>query len=61
MLRNLQLHCQAQQGLSYASSGASQVVLVAKKTLPTNAGDVRNKSWIPGLGKSPEEGHGNPL
>ena len=31
------------------------------KNPPTNAGDVRNASLIPGLGKSPAEGHGNPL
>ena len=28
------------------------------KSLPTNAGD---KSSIPGLGRSPEEGNGNPF
>ena len=40
--------------------GASQVVLVVKK-LPAKAGDVRDAGWIPGLGRSPGEGHGNPL
>ena len=39
---------------------ASQVVLVAKN-LPANAGDVRDKSLVPGSGRSPGEGHGNPL
>ena len=39
---------------------ASQVAPVVKNP-PTNAGDVRNASLIPGLGKSPAEGHGNPL
>ena len=40
--------------------GASQVVLVVKN-LPANAGDIRDMSSIPGLGRSPGEGHGNPL
>ena len=31
------------------------------KNLPANAGDVRDASWIPRLGRSPGEGHGNPL
>ena len=40
---------------------ASQVVLVVRN-LPANAGDKRNiVSSIPGSGRSPEEGHGNPL
>ena len=28
---------------------------------PANAGDIRDTSSIPGLGRSPEGGHGNPL
>ena len=39
---------------------ASQVVLVVKK-LPANAGDIRDAVLIPGLGRSPGGGHGNPL
>ena len=39
---------------------ASQVVLVVKN-LPANAGDVRYTGSIPGLGRSPGRGHGNPL
>ena len=39
---------------------ASQVALVVKN-LPANAGDIRDSGWIPGLGRSPEGGHGNPL
>ena len=39
---------------------ASQVALVVKK-LSTNAGDVRDVGSIPGLGRSPAGGHGNPL
>ena len=31
------------------------------KNLPANAGEVRDASSIPGLGRSPGEGNGNPL
>ena len=31
------------------------------KNLPANEGDVRDEGSIPGLGRSPGEGHGNPL
>ena len=31
------------------------------KNLPANAGDIRNAVLIPGLGRSPGGGHGNPL
>ena len=37
-----------------------QVVLVVKN-LPDSAGDIRDKGPIPGLGRSPGEGNGNPL
>ena len=40
--------------------GASQVALVVKK-LPTSAGDLRDTGSIPGWGRSPGGGHGNPL
>ena len=39
---------------------ASQVVLVVK-TLPADAGDVRDAGSIPGWGRSPGGGNGNPL
>ena len=38
----------------------AQVVLVVKNP-PTNAGDVRDKSSIPGSERSPGGGHGNLL
>ena len=38
----------------------SQVALVVKN-LPANAEDIRDVSSIPELGRSPGEGHGNPL
>ena len=31
------------------------------KNLPANAGDTRDMGLIPGLGRSPGEGNGNPL
>ena len=39
---------------------ASQVALVVKNLL-ANAGDVRDTGLIPGLGRFPAGGHGNPL
>ena len=39
---------------------ASQVALVVKDP-PANAGDIREISLIPGLGRSPGGGHGTPL
>ena len=38
----------------------SQVALVVKN-LPANAGDIRDRGSIPGLGGSPGGGHGRPL
>ena len=40
--------------------GASQMVL-AVKNLPANAGDIRDVGSVPGSGRSPGGGHGNPL
>ena len=31
------------------------------KNPPATAGDIRDTGLIPGLGRSPEGGHGNPL
>ena len=44
----------------YPYRWASQVVLVVKNQ-PTNAGDIRDTVFIPGLGRFPAGGHGNPL
>ena len=38
----------------------SQVALVVKN-LPANAGDIRDSDSIPGSGRFPGGGHGNPL
>ena len=40
--------------------GSTQVALVIKN-LPANAGDVRDTVSIPGSGRTPGGGHGNPL
>jgi len=42
------------------STRASQVALVVKN-LPASAGVVRDMHLVPGSGRSPGEGHGNPL
>ena len=42
------------------SPGASRVVLVVKNH-PANAGDIRDVGPIPGLGRFPGRGNGNPL
>ena len=39
---------------------ASQVALLVKN-LPANAEDIKDEGSIPGLGRYPGEGHGNPL
>ena len=46
----------------YVSKRAYQVALVVKqKNLPADARDVRDAGSVPGLGRSPGGGHGNPL
>ena len=40
--------------------GSSQVVPLVKNP-PANAGSISDKGLIPGLGRSPGGGHGNPL
>ena len=37
------------------------MALVVKKNLPANAGIARDADLIPGLGRSPGVGNGNPL
>ena len=36
------------------------VLGIKVKNPPANAGDIRDAGLIPGLGRFPEEGHGNP-
>ena len=40
--------------------GASQAALVVKN-LPANTGHIKEEGSIPGLGRFPGGGHGNPL
>ena len=35
--------------------------MLVVKNLPVNAGDIRDVGWNLGSGRSPGEGHGNPL
>ena len=44
----------------YQHIWASQVAQLVKNP-PANAGDIRHVGLIPGLGRSPGGGHGNPL
>ena len=44
----------------FCTQWASQGTLVVRD-LPPNAEDIREAGLIPGLGKSPGGGHGNPL
>ena len=44
----------------YSQYWASQVVLVVKNP-PAKVGDIRDTGSIPGSGRSPGGGHGNPL
>ena len=52
---NLKFTVQNQNCLHQPNSGTNG------KDPPTNTGDMRDMGSIPGLGRSHEEGHGNPL
>ena len=52
--------CSWAQSPAQPAQLASQEVLEVKN-LPASAGDVRDMGSIPGLGRSPGGGHGNPL
>ena len=54
------LHCHAPFLILHLSVWVSQVVLAAKNP-SVSAGDVRDLGLIPGSGRSPTGGHGNPL
>jgi len=41
-------------------TGASQLMLMLKNP-PASTGDIRDMGSIPGLGRCPRRGHGNPL
>ena len=46
--------------MAYQYSRASQVALVVKNP-PANVEDIKDSVSIPGSGRSPGGGHGNPL
>ena len=46
--------------VSRVKKRASQLMLVVKNT-PANSGDIRDMGLIPGMGRSPGGGYGNPL
>ena len=46
--------------VSRVKKRASQLMLVVKNT-PANSGDIRDMGSIPGMGRSPGGGYGNPL
>ena len=52
--------CMCMYLIQYAFLRASYVVIVVKN-LPTSAGDLRDMDSIPGSGRHPREGPGNPL
>ena len=54
------VYVKAYFSLFFNWSRASQVSLVVKNP-PANAGDLRDKGLIPGLGRFPGGGNGNPL
>ena len=54
------LTCSKNYVITYGSKGASPVTLVVKNP-PANAGDTRDVGLMPGLGRSPAGGPGNPL
>ena len=51
---------QSGNSISLPTNNWAEVAL-AVKNLPAHAGDVRDVGSIPGLGRAPEGGHGNPL
>ena len=54
------LKLQSWKGEAFTAARASQVAPVVKNP-PVNAGDVRDVGSIPGLGRAPGEGQGNPF
>ena len=54
------MHGREELWLSISKQGTSRVVLVVKNP-PAKAGDIRDAGSIPGLGRSPGGGYGNPL
>ena len=53
-------HCCEKLKVFYYFNVAPQVVIVVKNP-PANAGDSREAGYVPGLGRPPGGGYGNPL
>ena len=51
----------ASRGSLVAMQILRATVLLVVKNLPANAGDIRDMDTVPGLGRFPGEGNGNPL
>ena len=60
MQRKEEVHSGLQKFFSKSSKSCFSVALMVKN-LPANAGDVRDVGSIPGPGRSPGEGNGNPV
>ena len=60
LLTDSSLGCRSCLSCFTGKPAEAQVVLVVKN-LPASAGDLRDVSSVPGLGRSPGRGHGNPL
>ena len=50
-----------QRVFSKMDRGKASQVALGVKNLPVNAGDIRDAGSIPGTGRPPRGGHGNPL
>ena len=46
--------------MSSLETGNPLKVALKVKNPPVDAGDIRDAGWIPGLGRSSDEGHSNP-
>ena len=55
------IRCSRNTSMKHLKTFGSSQVLLMVKNLPASAGDVRDKGSVLGLGRSPGQGHGNPL
>ena len=53
--------CEASSFKTGSNTGRASQVALVMKNLPASVGDVRDSGLIPGSGRSPGGGHGNPL
>ena len=53
--------CEASSFRTGSNTGRASQVALVMKNLPASVGDVRDSGLIPGSGRSPGGGHGNPL